>query len=334
MCINLDRRPDRWQRVCEDFARHGITGVERFAAVDGNEVDVPCHWTRSAGAYGCLRSHLAVVEQARAAAWPAVLLFEDDVEIPPDFADTFARFWEQLPSDWDILLFGGIHLAPPEQVSANVYRTVRMLATHAYAVRDTAYDAFVAVNRSANGPVDQNNALLQSRLRCYCSRPYLVWQRDGWSDINGLEQMNWATRDFFVWTDEAIARIAARTCFVVADGPSRGAVLDFYRRHFPGLALEEIAREDKDYVVVSEAGVLPAGEHDVAANLLMLEQYDGVGFYEKDRFTEGLYGVSRRAVERAGGWQPLLELLDRAWQGEQVGFRVWRPPFRVVSPGG
>ena len=32
VCINLDRRPDRWRRMCDRFGRYGIGPVERFAA--------------------------------------------------------------------------------------------------------------------------------------------------------------------------------------------------------------------------------------------------------------------------------------------------------------
>ena len=35
ICINLDRRPDRWREAQEQFKKAGIT-VERFSAVDGN----------------------------------------------------------------------------------------------------------------------------------------------------------------------------------------------------------------------------------------------------------------------------------------------------------
>src|SRR6266550_3123498 len=76
VCINLDRRPERWQRVQTRFTENGIEGVERVAAVDGLSVALPAHWTHTAGAYGCLRSHLQVVEEARRLGLPNVLIFE------------------------------------------------------------------------------------------------------------------------------------------------------------------------------------------------------------------------------------------------------------------
>jgi glycosyl transferase family 25 len=99
VCINLDRRPDRWRRVRTRFARHGIEPVERFAAVDGSRVAVPEVWKGREGAYGCLRSHLDVVAAARDDRNEDLLVFEDDVEFAPDLGERFARAMAQLPDD-------------------------------------------------------------------------------------------------------------------------------------------------------------------------------------------------------------------------------------------
>src|SRR6188474_3518812 len=88
-CINLDRRPERWQRMQAEFAQHGITGVRHFAAVDGSAVTLPAHWNHSAGAYGCLLSHVAVIQQARELGHDSVLIFEDDAVFDPEFETRF-----------------------------------------------------------------------------------------------------------------------------------------------------------------------------------------------------------------------------------------------------
>ena len=38
-CINLDRRPDRWDIVSDEFNKWGIKDVERVSAVDGKTVE-------------------------------------------------------------------------------------------------------------------------------------------------------------------------------------------------------------------------------------------------------------------------------------------------------
>jgi hypothetical protein len=35
-CINLDRRPDRWESFLEESEKFGLSGVKRYSAVDGD----------------------------------------------------------------------------------------------------------------------------------------------------------------------------------------------------------------------------------------------------------------------------------------------------------
>ncbi len=93
VCINLDRREDRWISFC-----HGVQGVipsekiYRESAVVGAELpgsgEPPWFTERTAdrGAYwtglaGCTLSHRNVIRRAQREGWRNVLIFEDDVEI-------------------------------------------------------------------------------------------------------------------------------------------------------------------------------------------------------------------------------------------------------------
>ena len=58
VCINLDRDRDSWERLQPALTRHDIRGVRRVSAVDGSRLELPATWRHSAGAYGCLLSHL------------------------------------------------------------------------------------------------------------------------------------------------------------------------------------------------------------------------------------------------------------------------------------
>jgi glycosyl transferase family 25 len=117
VCINLDTRPDRWQRMSARFAEHNLRNVSRFPAVSGNTLEIPATWKHSRGAYGCLRSHLAVLENARDHGKPSVLIFEDDAVFDPQLNTKFPAFAEQLPEDWDMVYFGGLHGKPPREPS-------------------------------------------------------------------------------------------------------------------------------------------------------------------------------------------------------------------------
>jgi len=150
ICINLERRADRWQRMQAEFARHGIEGVQRFPAVDGGKVVLPASWRHSAGAYGCLLSHVAVVQEALAAGSESVLIFEDDAVFDSEFDTKFASFMKEVPADWDLLYFGALHKDEPVKVTEHVYRITKANSTYAYALKRTVFEDFIELNRRAD----------------------------------------------------------------------------------------------------------------------------------------------------------------------------------------
>jgi hypothetical protein len=115
----------------------------------------------------------------------------------------------------------------------------------------------------------------------------------------------------------------------------------------------------KAYGIVSDTDVVFVSEYDVTANLLMFAQYDGVSFFQdeyclsemdthtvlagrlddiavnayvprrKTTFAHGICGVTRRAVQRLGGWDGLRPYLESGLQtlGPETDLRIYRPPF-------
>jgi len=133
--------------------------------------------------YGCTMSHLAAVKQAKAAGASEVLIFEDDAFFDRDFAARFPAFIAQVPNDWHMLFLGAYHFTPPIPVAPNIVKTVETLTAHAYVVRDSLYDAFIAINENPPAINDRNNLVLQQTFNCYCFEPNLVGQESGYSDI-------------------------------------------------------------------------------------------------------------------------------------------------------
>ncbi len=184
VCINLDRRPDRWEAMQKKFAEQNIFTVERLAAVDAKQVAVPASLSHMrAQDYGCTMSHLAAVQQAKASGASEVLIFEDDAFFDAGFAVRFPDFIAQVPADWHMLFLGAYHFTQPIPVAPNVVKAVQTLTAHAYVVRDSLYDAFIAINENPPAINDRNNLVLQQQFNCYCFEPNLVGQESGYSDI-------------------------------------------------------------------------------------------------------------------------------------------------------
>lgn len=187
-CVNLARRPERWELSKEQFATHGIN-AERCEAVDGTKHDRVGRMSH--GEVGCLLSHLNILKECRDKNISNVFITEDDVEFHKDLNNLFSQYVEELP-EWDILYLGATHALcypymdrPPIKVTDHVYKVYNAHATHAYAVNSSCYDLLIDFVSKMEDPLDVIYTKLQSHLRTYIFRPHLAWQRDDYSDIAG-----------------------------------------------------------------------------------------------------------------------------------------------------
>lgn len=173
ICINMDRRTDRWAHACAEFEKHGMT-VERFAGIDMGS------W----GNNGCTESHGAVLRMIVDNQWPRTLILEDDVTfLHDDMQERFAVMIGAVPADWFILYLGaGYAEVPRARVTPNVIRVNRMKTTSSYAVTLEAARE-MAPHISGIGPIDELYGQWNLSRPCYCLEPRLAIQYENYSDL-------------------------------------------------------------------------------------------------------------------------------------------------------
>jgi glycosyl transferase, family 25 len=279
VCINLDRRPERWSRMKERLSKHNVEGVVRFSAVDGERLSLPPDWQASAGAYGCLQTNLAIIKEAAERRWPQVLIIEDDVVFDDNLGTKFPEFIAQLPANWDMLFFGCMHRREPVPVSENVLKLNYSTSTYAYAVRDTAYSAFIELQSAGRHPVDVNNRLLQERLNCYSFFPNLAWVESGYSDTHGRPVNPWWLQESLSLVGREMDLIQGRTLLVIPHrdrtAGRRGVrnlnfVVNRYGRLLKGVAIAVVEQDVDlslreqpeycwDYIPIRDGGPLNKG---------------------------------------------------------------------------
>ena len=194
VCINLDRRQDRWATVRRQFERAGLE-VSRVAAYDGAILTPPSQWAHSRGAYGCALSHLNVVRAARDAVCESILIFEDDLELAPDFAERLPEFLGAVPEDWAAIYLGATHAQDPRPIVPGVVRITESYGTWAYALRRSHFDEFLALLEPLNRFADEVTRMLQRDHPHYCAHPPLAWDTCGYSDIYEAEMDRWWNRE-------------------------------------------------------------------------------------------------------------------------------------------
>lgn len=184
ICINLDRRPDRWEQSQKEFAAQSLT-VIRQPAIDGNTL--PKHAVLLPGELGCRLSHEQALRYAATRTAP-VLILEDDVSFVDDFQDRFAMTISRFPP-WELIYLGGNHVSRPVEHSPGIVRPTKIYTTGAYMVTpDGASRLLSLIKQWPNRQIDV--AYSNSRLPTYAFSPAIATQRPGFSDIQG-EHVNY-----------------------------------------------------------------------------------------------------------------------------------------------
>lgn len=273
VCINLDRRPERWQRLQSAFAQN-VGSVHRFSAIDGTDIALPPNWIHTAGSYGCLCSHVDVVRKARDAGVSSVLIFEDDVVFDPQFKEKFSMFIQELPADWDMLFLGALHKDEPIKIAEHVARITKANSTFAYAIRGTVFDAFIELHSRAEHVLDMNNYQLQERFKCYCFMPNLVWVESEYSDVQNRLENHWYLEKSLVLFGSHMDHLLSQTEIVIArDSSNLDFLVDYYREYFAPLSSIAIGNADfknEFSIFIDDDIYLEA--MDIRANLLMCEE--------------------------------------------------------------
>ena len=330
VCINLDRRPERWQRMQRAFAAQSIDSVERFSAIDGNETVLPHDWAHTAGAYGCLLSHVRVVREARDAGVSSVLIFEDDAVFDPQFKEKFATFIQELPDDWDMLFLGALHKDEPRKVSEHIARITKANSTFAYAIRNTVFDAFIELNSRAENVLDMNSYVLQERFNCYCLMPNLVWVESEYSDVQNRVENHWYLEKSLVLFGSHVDRLLSETEIIISPSSTNlDFLVEYYREYFAPLASINVGYSDltKEFRLILEADIYLEAM-DIRANLLMCEEYDTATGFSKviDLTPEQTIDLRQTRITRG------INIRDNSFsKNDRYHLLTGRPPARIFQ---
>lgn len=181
--ISLERRSER---LAEFLARlppdWPFRWPEVFPAVDGSVVPSPEGWQHGGGAWGCLQSHVRVLEWSIQYGVKSLLVLEDDAVLCDNFRVRAEEFVAAVPADWSQLMLGGQHTHAPLAMSDGIVRCQMTHRTHAYAVRgEFMRRLYQHLVNSARYP-DHRMGELQPLAKVYAPQQFLIGQDKGHSD--------------------------------------------------------------------------------------------------------------------------------------------------------
>ena len=189
VCMNLDRRPERWETAAAEFSRAGLD-VRRRSAVDGKLVR-NTHGYAWPSRYAVGLTKRLIVREARLRRAEAVFLFEDDVVLHPDWRQRLERL--AVPDDWGMLMLGCQHTSRPVPVAPGLVRVTGAADNHAIGFRREWYDRVLYTLRHGREDArrwpdtasDRHISALMKEIPTYAPFPNLAWQREAVSDQTG-----------------------------------------------------------------------------------------------------------------------------------------------------
>ena len=192
--ISLDFRTDRLTSFLNQ-AKVFFPNIEVFQAIHGDTCQPPDIWCAGAGAWGCMRSHHAILEQCLNTGVSSYLVFEDDAKFAPDFAKNLEVFVNAVPEDWQQVYLGGqlVHerTHPPIKISEQIYRPYNVNRTHCFGVSRTGmlpiYQHISNLPYHDTEHIDHHLGRWHENPenRVYCPPKWLVGQMGCSSNISG-----------------------------------------------------------------------------------------------------------------------------------------------------
>lgn len=114
--INLDRRPDRWEKVSSEFRSKGYENFERVSAVDGQNLTLTSEQNKMfknnsfksrKGVLGCYLSHFNLWKELKNSDSDYYLICEDDIHLDVNFKKYLDNIYpECLEKQYNAILFG------------------------------------------------------------------------------------------------------------------------------------------------------------------------------------------------------------------------------------
>jgi GR25 family glycosyltransferase involved in LPS biosynthesis len=191
-CINLERNPERRENVQGEFEREGLD-VAFFRATDG-KAEAPEGLFITKSEWGCADSHIRVWRDMVEKGHEMALVFEDDIQLVPNFNSKLQEVMGELPEDWDF-----VNLDPND-----IYRIdYKQFSDHLMSGQALNASAYIISHKCAKQLAlwDSNNLKIQfdSLLAQYPIRSFHVRESLGRQNSEQASQIGWPLNRTMDW---------------------------------------------------------------------------------------------------------------------------------------
>jgi len=195
-CINLERRGDRWEESIQEFKKYKLNNVERYIAVDANNLTKEEISFIGSSRTALIMSNVNIIETAIKENLNSILILEDDIEFT-DELNNISEYFKYLPDDWDMIYFGGNHnshmgITKPKIINEKICKLHHTYSTHCVGINKKAFNKILERIKKFDNALDVIYVDLQKSLNVYSFYPVIATQRVSYSDIeNKITDYKW-----------------------------------------------------------------------------------------------------------------------------------------------
>lgn len=188
--INLKKRADRLDFFKEQVKKFNLGEFEIFEAIDTTKKtmqELNIHYPP--GAYGLIQSNIEILKIALEKNYESICIIEDDCVFKDNITDV-EKYFNFLPSDWDLLYFGGNHnynsgVPEPIEINEHIIKLYHSYTTHFVCIKKHMYEKLISDFSSFSQPLDLMYIKFQRENNVYSFKPGITTQLPGFSDILG-----------------------------------------------------------------------------------------------------------------------------------------------------
>jgi len=184
--LNLKKREDRLEHIKRQLSKINLDSYEVIESIDGSVIKNNTNLRN--GMLGLIMTYLKIFEISKNKDGDSLIIIEDDCVFSKDFNEYLKNFMESVPSDWDMLYFGGNHnthmgTENPEKINEFVVKVSNTYSAHCVVLKKDLFFDFINELKEFQTPNDVLLTKYQKIFNAYSTMKKITWQVNNHSDI-------------------------------------------------------------------------------------------------------------------------------------------------------
>lgn len=197
--LNLQKREDRLEHIRKQLKKINCENYTVINSIDGSSISNPTSLKN--GMYGLILTYIELYNSIKNNSPQELIIIEDDCVFHNDFCEEVVKYFENIPSDWSILYFGGNHNVhgghiPPLKINDNVLKVHSTFSAHCIVIKFSIFEELVKNLMNFNIENDVLMSRIQKEKSCYTTSKKITWQINTHSDIEDrYVNYDWLLKD-------------------------------------------------------------------------------------------------------------------------------------------